>query len=63
MKLSKSLLASMAVGLALTTVTSSCNSEFITPNLEDTSEVKEDPNGGEGTCDPNWEDCPACGLG
>lgn len=68
MKLSKSLLQSMMVGLAIGTATSSCQSLFnpVSPTVG--------IDGHSETCDkncssdhleasPNWENCPACGLG
>lgn len=68
MKLSKSLLQSMVVGLAIGTATSSCQNLFnpLNPNTG--------INGHSATCDenctsnhleanPDWENCPACGMG
>lgn len=63
MKLSKSLLSAMAVGLALCTTTTSCTGDFLIPTLEDKGDRVQGDVETEGTCEPNWEDCPACGMG
>ena len=63
MKLSKSLLQSVVVGLAIGTAVSSCS--FVEDHAEVKPEVVQENNGnpggpwGGGTC----FDCPACGLG
>ncbi len=65
MKLSKSLLSSLAVGLALGTCASSCTADFMIPVVEEEGETIRGEHGerGDGTCEVNWEDCPACGMG
>lgn len=65
MKISKSLLQSIALGVALGTLGTSCTSSVFTPIL-DTEEVDKDhevnSESNPDVCD-DWGDCPACGLG
>ncbi len=74
MKISKSLLQAIALGVALGTVSTSCNKDTyeVLPAVEENSGVTDEPvdeannnhtqrtkTGESQTC---W-DCPACGLG
>lgn len=66
MKLSKSLLSAMAVGIAFST--SSCSLGDIEETHYDTCEVNcelehSELNSEEVGSDFNWEDCPPCGMG
>ncbi len=62
MKLSKSLIKSMAIGLTITATLSSCSVDL--PGVDSQSEdpvlCEETKGNGDGH---NWEDCPACGMG
>ena len=72
MKISKALLKSIALGVALGTLGTSCSSGIFTPILEDDVEIDADGNKIDSTetesqtnpdtCEGDW-DCPACGLG
>ena len=61
MKLSKTLIQSIVVGLAIGTTVSSCDlaeelGNIKPDNCEETSTEK-------GENEHNWDDCPGCGLG
>ena len=64
MKLSKSLLQAMFIGLTGGVVATSCTAVETIEEIEEeifTEKVNEER--GEGTCNPDWLNCPACGMG
>jgi hypothetical protein len=68
MKISKSLLQAIVVGVTLGTATTSCDLiETITEDdlKKEEPSSRENENGENGTCtpDPSGHDCPGCGMG
>ncbi|MBK8564695.1 MAG: hypothetical protein IPN76_15510 [Saprospiraceae bacterium] len=69
MKISKSLLQAIVVGVTLGTAATSCDLiETITEDdvkKEQPTDSRENENGENGTCnpDPSGHNCPGCGMG